>query len=37
MKHADFPRYTNKYLRELIIIGIEITGKAHSIIPYELA
>ena len=24
MRHADFPRYTNKYLRELITIDIEI-------------
>ena len=30
MKHADFPRYTNKYLRELIIIGIEIKDRNKS-------
>lgn len=30
MKHADFPRYTNKYLRELIIIDIEIKDRNKS-------
>lgn len=30
MRHADFPRYTNKYLRELIIIDIEIKDRNKS-------